>query len=212
MIITVLGATGMAGSAITAEAAHRGHLVRAVSRRGGAPGYEGVTPVRADLHDTDAVTDALEDAAAAVLAVRLPPGEEHGIASLTHGVLEIAGRLGTRLVVIGGAGALWSPDQPGTPLVDDSRYVPPQWRDVAMASLEQYRVCTHHPDADWVYVSPSAVFEAGDATPTYRRGTNTLLTAPDGSSHLTSGTMAMAVLEEIEQPGRARHITVIDVG
>ncbi|MDN6624314.1 MAG: NAD(P)H-binding protein, partial [Acidipropionibacterium jensenii] len=67
MNITVIGATGMVGSRVVAEALSRGHQVTAVTRGGTA--VEGTTPVAADLSDTAAVVDLINASDATVIAV-----------------------------------------------------------------------------------------------------------------------------------------------
>jgi putative NADH-flavin reductase len=59
-----------------------------------------------------------------------------------------------------------------------------------------------------VYLSPPAVFEAGERTGNYQRGTTTLLTDATGASRITPPDFADAVLDELEQPGDDRHFTV----
>jgi len=54
---------------------------------------------------------------------------------------------------------------------------------------------------NWVAVSPSQTFAPGGATG-YVLGRDKLLVAPDGSSHVTTDTMTVAILDEIEHPGR----------
>ena len=75
---------------------------------------------------------------------------------------------------------LSSPGNPGTLAIDDPTIVPPAWRDVAQASLDQFRACQAHSYKGWVYLSPPAIFAPGDATGFYRRGVfvgGSLLTA-----------------------------------
>ena len=68
MNVTVLGAGGGAGAAITAELASRGHHVTAVTRRGDASVPDGVRAAAADLYDPAATRRACEDADTVVLA------------------------------------------------------------------------------------------------------------------------------------------------
>ena len=68
MKITVIGATGMIGSRIVAEAAQRGHEVTAVSRSGGMT--KGASRAAAmELSDTSAVSAAIDASDATVIAV-----------------------------------------------------------------------------------------------------------------------------------------------
>ncbi|MEU6664782.1 NAD(P)H-binding protein [Streptomyces sp. NPDC046727] len=210
MTIAVLGATGMVGSRVSAEAAARGHRVLALSRKP-AGEHPNVTPVPLDANDPDAVHRALADsgAHAAVLTVRTHPVDEDFLLGTTRTLLDAAARLGIRVLVIGGAGALRSPDTPDLLVADDPAYVPPEWRPVAAAGVAQLRTCQAHPHTDWVYLSPPALLEPGSRTARYHRGTDTLLTTPDGQSWITAEDLAVAAVDELETPGRDRHITVV---
>lgn len=211
MKIAVLGATGMAGRAIVSEALARGHDVVAASRRPNSEGVEmeGHTVCAVDVVNLEVVDSLLREVDVAVFTIRLPPGDEGRLAALTRGVLDAAARHGTRILIVGGSAPLRSPSDPDRLLVDDPDYVPEAWASVARASLDQFRACTRHRDADWVYLSPPAVFEEGDSAGRYRRGTTTLLTDADGESRITPPDLATAVLDELELPGRDQHFTVI---
>jgi putative NADH-flavin reductase len=89
-------------------------------------------------------------------------------------------------------------------VLDDTRYVPAHIRPIAAASVRQLEVCRAHA-ADWVYLSPPALLEPGERTGTYRRGVDELLTGP---SAISAADLAVAVLDELENPGADRHFTV----
>ena len=205
----MLGASGMVGGAVVAEALRRGHRVEAVSR-GPWPGpahprlREHALDVR---READRLDPVLAEADAAVLAVRFPPGRESLLAETTRGVLEAVARCGTRLLVVGGAGALRTPEDPGRLVVDDPARVPEAWRAVARASVEQLRVCRDRPELAWSYLSPPALLEPGERTGRYRRGGEVLLVAPDGASRITVPDFAIAVLDEAEKPSGERHLS-----
>lgn len=220
MRITVIGATGMVGSRVTGEAAQRGHLVTAVSRgsscgaRGSLRGHASlpspgaVTAVAADAGDRNAVRELLAGSDAVVLSVRAIPGEEEALPEVTATVLDTAVESGIRVVVVGGAGPLRSPGDANLLVVDDPDYVPEQWRAVAEASVAQLRTCEKYPATNWTYLSPPAILEPGTRTGTYRRGTDTLLTTSDGSSHISVEDFAVAVLDELENPSVGTRLTV----
>lgn len=211
MRIAVFGATGMAGRAIVTESLVRGHHVLAASRRSSTTtvAHERLASRRVDVADRGAVDAMLADVDAGVLAVRLAPGDEDRIAPLTRGVLDAAARHGTRLLVVGGSSPLRSPHHPDRLLIDDPDHVPEAWKAVAQASLDQFRTCTEHAYAGWVYLSPPAVFEPGESRGRYRRGTTTLLVDAEGSSRITPPDFAIAVLDELEHPGDDPHFTVV---
>ena len=141
---------------------------------------------------------------AVVAATRPALGEEHTVTATTTALLDAAAKAGTRILVVGGAAPLRIAD--GL-VLDDPRYVPPEYRAIAGASAAQLDVCRAHP-ADWVYLSPPAVLEPGSRTGSYRRGTTTLLTRPDGTSRISAEDLAAAVVDELENPGADRHFTV----
>jgi putative NADH-flavin reductase/drug/metabolite transporter (DMT)-like permease len=218
MTIAVLGATGTVGSRVISEATARGHQVLALSRKPTRE-HPDVTPVAVDATDASAVREALAGSAsdgasdgaahAVVLAVRTSPADQEFLVGATRTVLDIAAQLGMRVLVVGGAGALHSPDDPGLLIADNPAYVPAELRAVAAAGVAQLRTCQAHPGADWVYLSPPALLEPGRRTGHYRRGTDTLLTGADGRSWISAEDLAAAVVDELETPGPERHITVV---
>ncbi|MFC7264033.1 NAD(P)-dependent oxidoreductase [Streptomyces lutosisoli] len=217
MTIAVVGATGMVGSRVITEARARGHQVLALSRK---PASEdpNVTPIAVDANDSYAVREALAGSAsngashraadAVVLTLRTHPVDQEFLVDATRTVLDIAAQLGIRVLVVGGAGALRSPDDHDLLVADNPAYVPAEWKTVAAAGIAQLRACQAHAGADWVYLSPPALLEPGDRTGRYRRGTDTLLTGADGQSWISAEDLAVAVVDELDAPGPERLITV----
>ena len=104
MRITVLGATGMAGTAVVNEALSRGHEVTAVSRRRRHRAGARLTSCMLDVADGESVASLLRDSDVAVVALRPPAGHESDLARLTTAVLDAASRGRTPLLIIGGCG------------------------------------------------------------------------------------------------------------
>ena len=114
MKITVIGGTGMVGSATVTEAAGRGHEVVSASRSGRHA--EGATQdVTLTLADTQAVVDLINSSDATVITVSAGRGESAQPVIDAHRTLIAAAPTG-RLIVVGGAGSLLTPD--GARLVD----------------------------------------------------------------------------------------------
>ncbi|GGS90415.1 NAD(P)-dependent oxidoreductase [Streptomyces violaceus] len=213
--IAVLGATGMVGSRVIDEAAVRGHRMLALSRKAVREDLN-VTSVALDANDPHALREVLAGSAthgavpdAVVVSVRTFPADQEFLVGATRAVLDIAARRGIRVLVVGGAGALRSPGDRGLLVADNPTYVPAEYRAVAVAGVAQLRACEAHADADWVYLSPPALLEPGVRTGHYRRGSDTLLTAADGLSWISAEDLAVAVVDELESPGRRQHITVV---
>ncbi|WZW98491.1 hypothetical protein PCC79_16630 [Propioniciclava soli] len=62
-------------------------------------------------------------------------------------------------------------------------------------------------DLDWFYLSPPAEFGAwvpSTETGEYRTSDDVLLRSPDGSSQISAADLALAVLDEIDQPRHPR--------
>ncbi|MBV7694724.1 NAD(P)-dependent oxidoreductase [Streptomyces sp. TRM70350] len=213
--IAVLGATGMVGSRVIDETRARGHRVLALSRKP-ASDDPNVTPVAVDANDPHALREALAGPAAhgavpdaVVVTVRTFPADQEFLVGTTRTVLDIAAPRGIRVLVVGGAGALRSPGDGDLLVADNAAYVPAEYRAVAVAGVAQLRACRAHGGADWVYLSPPALLEPGERTGRYRRGTDTLLTTADGRSWISAEDLAVAVVDELDDPGPERHITVV---
>lgn len=211
MQITVFGASGDAGSRVVAEALSRGHRVRAVAR---TADRLRALPERVEVWTGNAADPADVEKAAAgsdvvVSATRPAPGREHELADVAAALLAGLADSGIRLLVIGGAGSLTVAgtgktltEQPGFP----AELVP-----IAEGGSRQLEVFRTTPHAvNWAYVSPAALFEPGERTGAYRLGRDDLLTDDQGNSAISMEDMAIALLDEIEQP--AHHRTRFTVG
>jgi putative NADH-flavin reductase len=211
--IGIIGATGKAGRAIHAEASSRGHDVTALVR----------DPDRArELFGPDASVLAMDAFAleaadlagydVVVNAFSTPPAHAYRHVDLaTRLVALLRGTDRPRLVFILGAGSLRTGDDHHL-LVEDLRQLPnaEAWVATPENQLEELRFLEGVDDVNWVGVSPSQMFTEGEATG-FTLGRDELLFAPDGSSHVTTGTMAVALLDEIENPAHVRErFTVCD--
>ncbi|GAA1514620.1 NAD(P)-dependent oxidoreductase [Brevibacterium permense] len=215
MKITVIGATGMVGSRIVAEAADRGHDILAASRRPNSTSAVSTAAVRpgvqalpVDARIASDLNAALAGADAAVLTVQAAPGQTSQFLSLTEAVLTATAHAQVPLLVVGGAGPLRSPVDPDSIVLNDPEFVAEEWRDLAAASLAQLEVCRNHAADRWTYVSPPAVLEPGDRLSDYQRGTTIVLTDLDGRSWISTEDLAVAVVDEAEVPSCEGHFTV----
>lgn len=194
MKIAIVGASGNVGKRIVAEALSRGHAVTAIARNPGAD-EAGVTWKAADLADPDSIVAALAGNDVAVLSVRFGTTD---FAQALGGVRASGVR---RLLVVGGAASLEI--APGKILLDQPDFpdfIKPE-ATPARAALDMLRGET---ELDWTFLSPSMVFGPGERTGKFRLGTDTLLTAADGRSHISYEDYAIALLDEIETPRHSR--------
>jgi uncharacterized protein len=59
-------------------------------------------------------------------------------------------------------------------------------------------------ELNWTFMSPSALFTAGERTGKFRLGTDHLLTGADGKSWISFEDYAVALADEIEHPAHIR--------
>ena len=209
MKIAVIGATGMAGQEIYREAARRGERPVAIVRDGAK--VTEVLGVEAELFERDAfdlTADDLGGFDAVVNAFAIAPDEAHRHVDLARHLVSIASAIqpqAPRLLFILGAGSLTNPAT-GELAVEDIRRVPGSeaWINIPAQQLKELEYLRTVEGAEWVGVSPQLQFIPGPAT-TPKLDADELLTAADGQSHTTAGTMAVAVLDELQHP--AHHNT-----
>ena len=206
MKITVFGATGMVGSRVVREALTRGHEVTAVVRNAarGAELPPSATMGLGDATQVGEVEELMAGQDVAITATRAPRGRESELAGMTEAMLTAAARTGVRLLVVGGAATLTVPDDRARMVIDDPRFVPPEWRPTALASANQLAMCQAHADANWAYLSPPAMLEPGVRTGHYRLGRDVLLVNSDGRSWISVEDFAVALVDEAESPRHHR--------
>ncbi|MEU3274346.1 NAD(P)H-binding protein [Saccharomonospora sp. NPDC006951] len=204
MRIIVFGATGNVGGRVVAEAVRRGHDVTAVVRsperasllpEGVAVGAVAV----GDVSDPGAVAKLSEGHDVVVAATRPVHGREPELVAMTRALLAGSAKAGTRLVVVGGAAGLLVPGTKGRRVLDDPRYMSAEYRDIAVACLDQFAACAEA-DGDWTYASPPATLIPGRRTGRYRRGGDELVVDDEGASVISMEDFAVALLDEVEMP------------
>ncbi|MFH0242146.1 NAD(P)-dependent oxidoreductase [Streptomyces sp. HK10] len=212
MNITVFGATGSVGGQVVAEALARGHRVTAVVRDAARLPELPATALgrTGDARSAEGVAELSTGQDVVVGATRPAPGRERELTVTTRTLLAGAAGAGTRLLLVGGAGSLTVPGTGGRTVLDDPRYLHPDWRVVAEAGAEQLAVCRADTSAaDWAYLSPPARLEPGERTGRYRLGADELITDAEGVSRITVADLAVALLDEAENPRhRRRRFTV----
>ena len=196
MKIAVIGASGNAGSRITAELARRGHSVTAIARHPEkiASGAN-VTPTKGDVMDQAGLARLLAGHDAAISSV-------HFLASDPVRLIAAAkeSKVG-RYLVVGGAGSLEV--APGVRLVTTSGF-PVAYKAEAEAGGAFLDLLRAEKELNWTFLSPSALFMAGERTGKFRLGIDQLLTAADGKSSISFEDFAVALADEIERPAHVR--------
>jgi uncharacterized protein len=196
MKIAVIGASGNAGSRITAELARRGHAVTAIARHpdkiaGGA----NVTPTRGDVLDQAGLAGLMAGHDAAISSVHFLDSDPVKLIGAAK-----ESKVG-RYLVVGGAGSLEV--APGVRLVTTPGF-PVVYKAEAEKGAAFLDLLRAEKELNWTFLSPSALFTAGERTGKFRLGIDQLLTAADGKSSISFEDFAVALADEIERPVHIR--------
>jgi putative NADH-flavin reductase len=196
MKIAIIGASGNAGSRITAELARRGHAVTAIARNPGKiASLAGVTAVQGDVLDQAGLARLIAGHDAAISAVHFLDGDPVRLIGAAK-----ASKVG-RYLVVGGAGSLEV--APGVRLVTTPGF-PVAYKAEAEKGGGFLDLLRQEKELNWTFLSPSALFTAGQRTGKFRLGTDQLLTAEDGKSWISFEDFAVALADEIERPAHIR--------
>jgi putative NADH-flavin reductase len=195
MKIALIGATGNAGSRILTELSRRGHTVTAIARNPQkVPELKGVTPLQADADDVAGLAAALRGHDVVISSV-------HFTASDPNKLIEAVQAAGVgRYLVVGGAGSLEV--APGVKLIDTPQF-PAIYKAEAAAGGAFLDLLRRQTSLNWTFLSPSAMFVAGERTGKFRIGGDQLLTTDKGSS-ISFEDYAIAMADEIEKPVHSR--------
>ncbi|MFJ5925843.1 NAD(P)-dependent oxidoreductase [Kitasatospora sp. NPDC092948] len=199
--VVIFGAGGRVGRAAVAEAVRRGHSVTAVVRDPAKypdlDGGSGVTVVRGDATDPDAVARAAAGHDAAINAsVRLDVSSEAYFTATAHALITGLREAGVgRLLVLGIATTLET--APGVRIMDDPQF-PVEYRTFSQGHVVEFDLlATGAGPLDWLMVVPPM-----DLTPD-APATGHYLTAVDtvtGTGRISHADLAVALLDEIDTP------------
>jgi uncharacterized protein len=201
MNILLVGANGMIGSRILAEAASRGHHVIATSRHPEkiSTGPH-VSPGGLDATDRNAFIALARKADVIVMATSPRGGGDpvQEAKAVGDAAIAVAQATGKRLVVVGGAGSLKLPD--GRRVVDT---LPAAYRGEA-SGMRGVLDSLEASDVDWTFFSPAMTIRPGTKTGKYRLGTTTVLSDAKGDSRISAEDFADALVNELEKPAHRR--------
>jgi putative NADH-flavin reductase len=195
MKIALIGATGKAGSRVLNELLSRGHAVTAIVRNPERVPMSDKVTARGVDGSREAIADAVSGHDAVISSARfidlLP--EILLPAILASGV--------RRYLIVGGAGSLIHPD--GIEEVDQ-----PSFPDVAKPNSNKGKELLEGLKAtsglDWTFISPPRFFVAGERTGTFRYGKDHMLMTETGPTSISYEDMAVAIVDELEQPKHLR--------
>ncbi len=201
MKIAIIGATGMAGTALYNESVSRGHEVTAIVRdknKAASLLGDGVKLIIKDVFDL--TWSDLKEFDVIVNAFATAPATAYLHLDLAAKLVSLFRETQSpRLFFILGAASLL--DENDKLFLDTLKTIPDaaSWISIPTEAYKTLNFLRSIENVNWVGVSPSIEFVAGEATVPVL-GKDHLLTSSNGKSVVTSKTMAVAILNEIENP------------
>lgn len=211
--VGIIGASGMAGRAIYKLAATKPELEVTGIVRHESKAREVLGP-DANLISGDifALNDSLLSRFDVIVdAFSTDPKNADRQVKLAEKLVTLARKNKIRLIFILGAGSLKTGEDRHL-FVDDIAKMPgaDEWINTPKQQLKELEYLETVVDVDWLGISPSATFEAGEETD-YILGQDDLLFDDQHESRVSSGTMARLVVNEILHPEHHQErITIIN--
>ena len=203
--IAVIGGTGYAGRHIVAEAVERGHTVVSVARSIPGERITGATYIEGTLLDVPSLAAELQGVDVVVSAVPAR-GDMEGLVRPAVAELVAALPETVRIGVIGGAGGSLS--APGGPRVVDLPSCTEEYKPEAFEAIGILEDLEATPASrDYFYMHPAGgfgVWNPGERTGRYRDGGDVVVTDEAGESYISGADLAVAVVDEIENPKHRR--------
>lgn len=201
MKVTLIG-TGFVGSAVLDELLQRGHQVTVLARHPEKLAARPGLTVRAGSAQNPEDVQAAAAGQDAVISAYNPgwtvPDIHDQFLAGTRAIFAGVKAAGTkRLLVVGGAGSLYV--APGVQLVDTPEF-PADWKQGALAAREALNLIRLETGLEWTFLSPAILLEPGVRTGQYRVGQDAPLMNSDGPGRISVQDMAVAIVDEIEQP------------
>ena len=208
MKIAVIGAGGWVGGAIAREALSRGIEVTAIGRDASKlEQVEGAVPVALDATNLGQLTEAVSGHDAVVGSVVDRSTEDRSVlpAAARAAIEAVAGTDAGRIVWVGGGGSLNDPS--GTPFVESPDF-PAEYKAESEAGYEALRVFRDAPEnVDWAFLSPPVQDlhhgPKGEGELVIQGGDEPVL-ANGEPAGVSSGDLAVAVVDEVERPHFSR--------
>ncbi|MDQ3291511.1 MAG: NAD(P)-dependent oxidoreductase [Bacteroidota bacterium] len=210
MKVALIGATGFVGTAILNELLQRGHQVTAIARNPEAiQPHNNLISKKVNVLDEEQVAQAVKGHDAVISAYN--PGWTNpnlyneflqGSAAIQEGVKKSGVK---RLLVNGGAGSLYVSE--GIQKVDTPNF-PAEWKPGALAARDYLNTLKNEKDLDWTFLSPAIEMHqgtSGERKGQYRTGLDTPVYNEEGRSIISVEDVAVAIVDEIENP---KHIRV----
>ncbi|VEU82243.1 NAD(P)-dependent oxidoreductase [Acholeplasma hippikon] len=198
MKIGIICATGKAGELILNEALARGHEVTAIVRNKSKLKTDKVKVIekdafsltKADFIDLDVLVNAY--------GAPLDKDTESNHIKLGRLLINALAHTKTRLIVVGGAGSLFTDKLHQKRVVET---LPEFVHPIANGQLKNLLDLESSSNLNWTFISPAMIFDYhGPKTGKYVIGKDELILNAKGESYVSYLDYAIALLDEIEHP------------
>ncbi|MBB1062984.1 NAD(P)-dependent oxidoreductase [Limosilactobacillus fastidiosus] len=200
--VGIIGASGMAGSAIYKLAATQPGLdVTGIVRHEGKAKKVLGSDARLISGDIFSMTDSVLSRFDVIVdAFGTNPANAERHLKLAEKLINLARKDKIRLIFILGAGSLHTGDDQHL-FIEDIEKLPNSgsWINTPRQQVKELRYLEAITDVDWVGISPAASFEPGPVSD-YQLGKDELMFNDQGESKVTTGTLAEVVVSEIVAP------------
>lgn len=197
MKIGIIGATGKAGNLILKEASSRGHEVTAIVRNASKVEDKSLNVLEKDVFDLTSQDARAFDVI--VNAFGAPAGKEHLHVEVGQALINILKDAPqTRLIVIGGAGSLFTDETHSLRVVDAPGF-PDAYKPTATNQGKNLQDLQASSGIQWTFLSPASFFNPeGARTGKYQTGKDHIILNSEGKSYISYADYAIALVDEIE--------------
>ncbi|MBR6976517.1 MAG: NAD(P)H-binding protein [Ottowia sp.] len=195
--VLILGANGKSGSALVEEALRQGHEVTAVARKADYANSAVKKVIHKDILELTKEDLSGFDAVISAFAAWTPETFPLHKKVAEHLCSLLAGTP-TRLLVVGGAGTLYTDESLKTRVMDTPAF-PAAWQGVAKATAESFDVLKASSGVRWTYVSPAGDYDAnGRRSGAYELGGDVIKVNSKGESYISYADLAIAIIDEVK--------------
>lgn len=201
MKVAIIGANGRVGHLVVKEALSRKIEVTAVVRNK-ASITDNIAIIAKDIMSLTAQDLAQFDAVVSALGIWEPSQFDQFISTTQH-LCDLLAKTNTRLLIVGGAGSLFT-DATHTKQLYQTDDFPAAYLPLATAMAKQLAYLRTRQDVKWTYFSPAGIFDAeGSRTEKFTIGGEEALTNSKGESYISYADYAIAMVDELQT---AKHV------